>query len=85
MLEPGKDGQLTSDIFMDDIPFVTSLLFSADGTTLYYAYEVEDGDGLVSAIWRCSTRPLPGPWPPACMWDSPRAANLAESSPSTSR
>lgn len=68
VLNPEKDGHLVADPFATHIPAITGLLFSADGNTLYYAFEVEAGSGQVGATWRCSTQRLPGVWPPVCMW-----------------
>ena len=70
VLNQGKDGRLVSNRFADQIPAITGLLFSADGDTLYYAYEQVPGSGQVGAIWRCATHNLPGVWPPECMWGS---------------
>lgn len=70
VLSPDEDGALVATPLAEDIQTVTALLFSSDGSALYYAYEGREEGGHVGAIWRCSGRPLYGLWPPSCMWGS---------------
>ena len=76
VLNKCDDGRLEASLFAGSIPAITALLFSPDGTTLYYAYEEQAGSGQISAIWHCPGRSLLGIWPPSCLWGAggPNAA-----------
>jgi glucose/arabinose dehydrogenase len=49
-LTPGDDGDLIATPLASGIPLISALLFSPDGSTLYYAYEGAEEGGHVDAI-----------------------------------
>lgn len=50
VLTPGDDGELIASPLASGIPLISTLLFSPDGSTLYYAYEGGEEGGHVDAI-----------------------------------
>jgi glucose/arabinose dehydrogenase len=70
VLNEGIDGHFTASRFAGDIPGITTLLMSPDGSTLYYAYGGGERPGRVGPIWRCPSGHLYGYWSPSCLWGS---------------